>query len=156
VLPQMTIALRGTSGTLQPATAQLIGAISANASQPPTLLPDGTLHIFFNGATADALGAGLAPGNVAQVYGTGLAPSLTGSAPIPLQNQIAGTFMLIGGVQAPLFFVSQSPIAVQVPSELAPNRQYSAIVSANGALSLPITVDVVPLQPGMAANPDGS
>jgi len=156
VQPQMTIALQGTAGNLRPATAQLIGAINANSATPPTLLPNGTLHIFFNESTAQALGAGLAPGNVAQVYGTGLAPSLVGSSTVPLQNQIAGTLMLIGGIQAPIFFVSQSPIAVEVPAELSPNQQYSAIVSANGALSLPITISVVPLQPGMAANPDGS
>jgi uncharacterized protein (TIGR03437 family) len=154
--PQMTVALQGTAGTLRPATAQLTGAINANSSSPPTLLPNGTLHIFFNVSTAEALGAGLAPGNVAQVYGTGLAPSLIGSSTVPLQTQIDGTFMLIGGIQAPMFFVSQSPIAVQVPYELNANQQYSAVVSANGALSLPITISVVPLQPGMDANPDGS
>ena len=159
VQPQMTIALQGTAPSLQPATAQLIGAINGNSASPPTLLPNGTLHIDFNGPVAQSLGAGLAPGNVAQVYGTGLAPALTGSATVPLQTQINGTFMLIGGIQAPLFFVSQSPIAVQIPAELTPNQQYSAIVSANGALSLPITIDVVPVQPGVTAvnyDPNGT
>src|SRR5262249_55904708 len=134
VQPQMTIALQGNSGSLRPATAQLIGAINANTSAPPTLLPNGTLHIDFNGSVAQALGSGLAPGNVAQVYGTGLASSLAGSSSVPLQTQINGTFMLIGGIQAPLFFVSDSPLGVQIPVELAPNQQYSAVVSANGAL----------------------
>jgi uncharacterized protein (TIGR03437 family) len=71
-------------------------------------------------------------------------------------NNFSGTFMLIGGIQAPLYFVSPGQLDVQVPVELAPNQQYTAIVSANGALTLPVTLNVVPVQPGMAANPDGT
>jgi uncharacterized protein (TIGR03437 family) len=154
-VPSMSVTVNATSGTLQPAAAQFVGGVNPNASPAPTLVPNGALHIFFNVATAAALGGGLAPGNVAQVYGTGLASAALSPGVVPLVNQFNGTFMLVGPVQVPLFYVSGSQLDVQIPVELAPNR-YSAIVSANGALTLPETITLVPLQPGMAANPDGT
>jgi len=155
VVPSMTVTVNASSGTLQPAMAQFVGGVNPNTSPAPTLIPGGTLHIFFNVPTANALGGGLAPGNVAQVYGTGLASVAGSPNVVPLVNQFNGTFMLVGPVQVPLFYVSSGLINVQIPVELAPN-QYSAIVSANGALTLPETVTLVPLQPGMAAEPDGT
>jgi uncharacterized protein (TIGR03437 family) len=55
-----------------------------------------------------------------------------------------------------LYYVSPTLINVQVPFELAPNQQYAAIASVNGALTLPETIDVVPMQPGMSAFPNGT
>jgi uncharacterized protein (TIGR03437 family) len=156
VIPSMTVTMHAAGGTLVPATGQYAGAIEQNTSPAPTLIPGGTLHIFFNVPTADALGNGLAPGNVAQVFGTGMASTAQAPGVVPLLNSFSGTFMLIGGIQAPLYFVSPGQLDVQVPVELAPNQQYTAIVSANGALTLPVTLNVVPVQPGMAANPDGT
>src|SRR5262249_40852002 len=75
VFPQMTVTIRATSGNLTPAVQQFVGGVNQNNFPAPTLVPNGALHIFFNTAAAAALGAGLAPGNVAQVYGTGLASS---------------------------------------------------------------------------------
>lgn len=157
VFPEMSIVLNATSPTLAPVTQMLTGNVNTNPTPPPVLLPGGTLQIFFNGATAAALGNGLAPGNVAQVYGSGLGPtSIVGATSVPLPTQLDGTFMLVGGVQAPLYFVLNSPIAIQIPFELATNQQAAAIASVNGALSLPIMLNIVPVQPGIALNPDGS
>jgi len=157
VFPETTITLNATAGTLAPAVETLTGNVNANSAAPPVLLPDGTLHIFFDLSTADALGAGLAPGNVAQVYGSGLGPAMvTGATTVPLPPQLDGTFLLVGGIQAPLYYVFNDPIAVEIPFELAPNQQYAAVASVNGALSLPITLTIVPVQPGIALNPDGS
>jgi uncharacterized protein (TIGR03437 family) len=156
VIPSMTVTLNATSGALIPASQQVAGAVQANASPAPTLNPVGPLHIFFNVAEANALGNGLAPGNIAQVYGTGLASTAQSPGVVPLLNAFDGSFMLIGGIQVPLFYVSPGQFNIQVPFELTPNHQYIAIVSANGALTLPLTVNIVPVQPGMAANPDGS
>jgi uncharacterized protein (TIGR03437 family) len=156
VIPSMTVTMRAASGALLPATQQFAGAVESNTSPAPTLIPGGTLHIFFNVPTADALGNGLAPGNIAQVYGTGMASTAQSPGVVPLLNIFDGTFMLIGGVQVPLYYVSTGQLDIQVPFELAANRQYTAIVSANGALTLPETLNIVPVQPGMAANADGS
>lgn len=156
VSSSMTVTIRATSGTLTPALGMFVGGINPNASPAPTLIPNGTLHIFFDVPTANALGGGLAPGNVVQVYGTGMSAIAQSPGVVPLVNEFSGTFMLAGGVKLPLYYVSGGLIDAQIPTELTPNRQYSAIVSANGALTLPETVTLVPFQPGMAAFPDGT
>ena len=157
VLPETTIMLVGTAGTLASATQSLTGNVIANTGSPPSLVADGTLSIFFDGPTAAMVGAGLAPGSVAQVYGSNLGPSVIFGAPsVPLPMQLDGTFMLVGGIPAPLYFVLNNPIAIQIPFELSPNQQYAAIASVNGALSLPVTIPVVPVQPAIALNTDGT
>ena len=157
VFPSMTITLRASSGALPPLTQTFTGTVNPNSSTPPVLLPNGTLNIFFDGPTAAALGGGLAPGNVAQVSGSGLGPSSVVGAPtIPLPPNIDGTFMQVGQYQAPLYFISSSVMAVQIPFELTASQQYAAIASVNGALSLPITVTVVPVQPAIAVRPDAT
>jgi uncharacterized protein (TIGR03437 family) len=156
VVPSMTVTMHGASGALQPATVVFPGAVEQNMFAPPTLIPGGTLHIFFNLPTAEALGNGLAPGNVGQVFGTNMASVAQAPGVVPLLNQFSGTFMLIGAIQVPLYFVSPGQLDIQVPAELVSNQQYTAIVSANGALSLPELLNIVPEQPGVAANADGT
>ena len=155
VLPSMTITVRATSATLAQAVQQYAGAVNQNSSAPPALVPNGALHIFFNSTMAATLGSGLAPGNVAQVYGTALAPAASQTT-VPLPDNFGGTFMLIGSTQVPLFYVSDQLLNVEVPAELTPNKPYSLIVSSNGALSLPESIDVTPLQPGVAQFQDGT
>ena len=45
--------------------------------------------------------------------------------------------MIIGGVAAPLFYVSPEQINAQIPFELTAGNQYQLIVNANGALTTP-------------------
>ncbi len=157
VSSSMSITLRASVGTSPPPLTQLFtGSVNTNPTPPPVLLPNGTLDIFFTEANVAALGAGLAPGNVVQVYGSALGPSLEGAPGIPLPTTIDTTYMLVGQYQAPLYFISPSPLAAEIPVELTPNQQYSAIASVNNALSLPITVTVVPVQPGIAVRTDGT
>jgi uncharacterized protein (TIGR03437 family) len=148
VTPAMVVTLAAQAGTLQPATAQLTGGISQN--QAPTLAKNGTLHNI-----NPVVGGPLAPGTISQVYGSGLAGTTVSPGVLPLPTTFNGTFMLIGGISAPLYYLSDGQLDVQIPSELAPNQQYAAIVSANGALTLPDQIDVVPAVPGVVAYGDG-
>jgi uncharacterized protein (TIGR03437 family) len=75
---------------------------------------------------------------------------------IPLSTNLNNTQILIGGIAAPLFYVSPSQVVAQVPLELNPNNPYQLIASANGALTSPITIQLAPVTPGFAVNPDGS
>src|SRR5205085_2224370 len=84
ILPQMTVTIRATAPTFPQASAQFIGAVNQNPLPPPTLVPDGILHIFFDVPTVNQLGAGLAPGSVSQVYGTGLATAASSTGVVPL------------------------------------------------------------------------
>lgn len=156
VFPSMTITLSASAGALPTLTQLFTGTVNANPTPPPNLLPNGTLDIFFNVPTAEALGGGLAPGNVAQVYGSGLASSLMFGSTVPLPPAIAGTYLMVGQYQAPLYFISSTVMAVEIPFELTAPQQSAAVASVNGALSNVITVTVVPVQPGIAVRTDGT
>ncbi len=151
----VVITTRATAPCCGSVTGQLVGTITANPAAPPSLIPNGLLHIFFNVADATALGAGLAPGNVAQIYGAGFASTSSGTS-VPLPTQFNGTSMLVGSLSAPLFYVSGTMLDVQIPSELTANREYAAVVGLNGAFTLPQKLTVVPVQPGVAEYPDQS
>jgi uncharacterized protein (TIGR03437 family) len=140
---QTTIAFNATGGTLQPATAQLIGGISPNAA--PSLAPGSTVNAFYRTSGA------LAPGTVAEVYGSGLASQTAAAGSVPLPTTLNGTFALIGGVESPLFYTSDGQLDVQIPSELPSTQQYVIVVSANNAYTVPQMIDVVPAQPGVAS-----
>jgi uncharacterized protein (TIGR03437 family) len=54
----------------------------------------------------------------------------------------------------PLFFISGGQVNAQIPWEIEPG-QYSVIANVNGALSLPDTITVNPVQPAVVALADG-
>ena len=59
--------------------------------------------------------------------------------------------MLIGGIAAPLYYVSPWQINAQIPFELAPGKQYQVHVNAGGANSTPTTIQLLSAVPGVAA-----
>ncbi len=63
--------------------------------------------------------------------------------------------MIIGGVAAPLYFVSPGQINAQVPFELKSGMSYQVIVNANGALSTPNPIQLAGDAPGIAAFASG-
>lgn len=148
VTAQTVVTLRATAGTLLPATAQLTGAINTNSA--PVLFKNGTVNVF-NRVPAGAL----APGMIVEVYGSGLASATANPGVIPLLNTFNGTSIIVGPYQIPLYFLSDGQLDAQIAAELSPNQQYPILVNANGALTLPDTIDVVPVQLGIAAFPDG-
>jgi len=145
----MTVTALATAGALTPASSQLIGSVSPNSA--PVLFKNGTVN-----NSNPLKGAALAPGTVAQVYGSGLASMTASPGVVPLVTDFNGTSMLVGDANAPLYYLSDGQLNVQIPFELTPNRQYAVIVSANGALTLPDTIDVAPVSPGVNTLPDGT
>ena len=101
--------------------------------------------------------APLAPGAVAALYGSNLAPSLAvapGGKRLP--TQLNAVTVLIGGEEAPVYFTSNGQVNVQVPPGLQPDRDYQILVSTAGALTQPATLALAKAQPGVAALPDGT
>jgi uncharacterized protein (TIGR03437 family) len=90
-----------------------------------------------------------------QIYGTGLAAQTLAGTTIPLANSLAGTSVIIGGLQAPLYFVSPGQINALIPSELAPGPPYQLIVNNNGALSTPQSIQSTAVTPGVETLPSG-
>ncbi len=146
----MVVTLNAAAGTLQPATAKLYGGIAQNQTPPPTLAPGGTVSDF-NPVAA----AALSPGMIAQVYGSGLAVSPVSTLILPLPALFDNTFAQVGDYQAPLYFLSNEQLNVQIPAELTASQQLPMLLSVNNALTLPITLDIVPVAPGVLSAFDG-
>jgi uncharacterized protein (TIGR03437 family) len=141
---QVTIAATATAPGFAPVTALITGQVSANAA--PLLTPNGTLHVF-----APAVGASLGPGTIIQIYGSNLAAGITEASVVPLATTLNGTSVIVGGVEAPLYYVSPGQINAQLPFELAADKRYQMIINANGALSTPETIQLAAVAPGIAA-----
>jgi uncharacterized protein (TIGR03437 family) len=148
VTPQMVVTVHAEAGSLQPATAQLIGTINPNTA--PVLFKNGTVNVFNR-----VSGGALAPGTIVEVYGTGLASSTATPGMLPLPTIFNGTIIVMGGSQVPLYYLSDGQLDAEIAVDLPANQQHAVVVSANGALTLPDQIDVVPVQLGVAAYADG-
>jgi len=148
VTPQMVVTVHAESGSLQPATVQLIGTINPNTA--PVLFKNGTVNVFNR-----VSGGALAPGTIVEVYGTSLASGVATPGILPLPNIFNGTIVVVGGVQVPLYYLSDGQLDAEIAVDLPVNQQHAIVVSANGALTLPDQIDVVPVQLGVAAYTDG-
>jgi len=60
----------------------------------------------------------ISPGSLISIFGTNLAPATVQASEVPLPTMLSGTSVTIGGIQAPLYFVSATQINAQVPFEL--------------------------------------
>ena len=146
-IDQTNVTISALNSDFPEARATLIGSVKANSV--PTLARGGTVNPFNRQASGL-----LAPGTPVEVYGNALASVVEGTF-VPLPIQYKGSSVLIGPYDAPLYFVTPGQLNVQLPSELAPNRSYPIVVSSGGAISIPDTLDVVPIQPGVASFTDG-
>jgi uncharacterized protein (TIGR03437 family) len=148
VAAQVTVTTSAQAAGLLTGSAALTGSVLPGSA--PILAPGASLHIF------DALlGAGLAPGSIIQIYGTNLAAAAAGAGTLPLPTALGGTSVLIGGIAAPLYYVSPGQINAQIPFELAAGAAYQVEINAAGALSVPDVIELIPAAPGIAAFASG-
>ncbi len=145
--------------------AALCCATAAQAQSP--VVSDGGVA---NAASADR-GAGVAPGSMVSIFGTGLASGLARLDSVPLSTTIGDVSVTFNGVAAPLQFVSENVIAAQVPWEVLPDPTVSGtasiVVTRPGGPSQAVTVPIIPAAPAvyrvhpwttqaMALNADGT
>ena len=147
---QIAITVNATAPPLPSATTQIAGQVTPNAA--PLLNPNGTLNAF---AIAAEPGVPLAPGTIVQIYGSNLASHATSGGVIPLPTSINQTSVIIGGMIAPLYYVSPTQINAQIPFELTAGNPYQLIVNANNALSTPYPIQLVSDAPGIAQYASG-
>lgn len=146
----MSVTLNALSGGLQSGTSQLYGSIVPNLTPPPMIAPGGTLNNL-----NPVVGAPLAPGTIAQVFGSGLAPGAVSTGVLPLPTLFNKTFALVGASQAPLYFLSSGQINLQIPDGAAATQQLPIVVSVNNAVTLPQMLNIVPAAPGVLSALDG-
>jgi uncharacterized protein (TIGR03437 family) len=130
---------------------------------PPQLAPQITSGSAVNGASFTAVG-GLAPGSIFTIFGSNLAPDSVEVGGTPLPASLLSTSILIGGVAAPLFFISPSQINAQVPFEATPGNS-TLTVRVSGMFSAVVPLEIAAAAPGIflydgnravAQNQDGS
>lgn len=144
---QTNVTISASSGAFQTSTT-LVGSVTEN--RVPTLSRGGTIH------NLDPKPSGLlAPGLVAQIYGSGLAAISESTGTVPLSNNYKGTSVLVGPYEAPLYYVSPEQLVVQLPNELPPNQRYPVVIVRGSVVTVPDQIDVVAVQPGVAAFADG-
>ena len=139
---QVTVTATAMAPPLPVATTLVTGEVRTNVT--PVLTPNGALDVF-----DPSVGSSLAPGQVIQIYGTNLATQ-TATATVPLPPSLAGTTVFIGGMPAPLFYVSSTQIDAQIPIALNPGSQYQVIVEVNGSLSTPMPIQLGTIAPSLA------
>jgi uncharacterized protein (TIGR03437 family) len=147
VNPQLVVTLSASSGNLQPATRKLFGGIAQNLTPPPSLAAGGTLNNL-----NPVVGGALSPGVIAEVFGANLAASSSATGKLPLPTDFNNTFAQIGPFRAPLYFLSSGQLDVQLPSEINSNQQLPVVLSVNNALTLPVTLNIVPNTPGVLSD----
>src|SRR5581483_9412211 len=77
------------------------------------------------------------------LFGYNFTSSVPAGAPsLPLPNSIAGVSVTVGGVPAPLVYVSSGQINFQVPYEVAAGALANVVVTCNGIRSAPMPTSI--------------
>lgn len=145
----VSVTLRAAKAGFAPVSRTITGSVQANSGDPVVI------HYAIVNNLNPVLGASVAPGTVAAIYGFNLAAFTEQAQVVPLPRQLGGARVLIGGIEAPLFFSSPGQINVQIPSELAVVDYQSVVVVVNGRYSRPKEIRLTGVNPGVAAYSDG-
>ncbi|HEV3199946.1 MAG TPA: hypothetical protein VGZ73_18710, partial [Bryobacteraceae bacterium] len=94
------------------------------------------------------LGDVVSPGEIVSLFGAELAPATGTAAGYPLPEMLQGVSVTIGGVTAPLFYVSPAQINFQAPFEL-PVGAASIVVKRGSQSGVERPVRVIPFSPGI-------
>jgi uncharacterized protein (TIGR03437 family) len=129
---------RGISGV-----ARITGGVRG-AAPPPQLAAGGVL----NGASLRG-DAPLAPGGIVALFGSRLADATLPASSLPLQTQLAGVRISVGGQPMPLFFASDGQVNGLLPFELAPNTRHQLVVRRGSSLSVPEPIVVSEATPAV-------
>lgn len=97
--------------------------------------------------------AGLAPGQIATVFGTDLGPASGASLELTsagtLSSALAGTRILFNGQPAPLIFANATQVTAIVPYAIAGKAVATVEVERNGVKRPAVTFPIVAAQPGL-------
>jgi uncharacterized protein (TIGR03437 family) len=117
---------------------------------PVTLVIGASPAIRIDGVTnAASFQLAAAPGMMAAVFGSGLAPSERWPSGIPLPLQMNGVSATINGVAAPLLYVSPGQLNIQVPYEAGAGPAIVG-VDVNGQVAF-LEFAIAPSAPGIFA-----
>jgi adhesin/invasin len=95
-----------------------------------------------------------APGMVLAIFGSSLADKTWVASSVPLPVQVSGFSVTIGGLHAPLYYVSPGQLNVQIPYETPVNQPSILTVNNNGSTAT-TTLTVASAAPGLFTDGNG-
>ena len=145
-----------TFDALHPDFAQVQRSFTVATAAAP-----GDVSLPLLGADGVVEGAGftplrpLAPGGIISLFGARFAGGNNFATQLPLERELAGVSVRVGGQDAPLFFVGTEQINAQMPFEVNPGDSVPVAVSVGGLLTAPQNYLIAPVQPGLFELGDG-
>ncbi len=126
--------------------------VSADGVVGGFVLGPARLPVFTAGAVVNAASGapGLSPGGLASIYGANLAGGATLAGPYPWPDVLSGVRVVVGGLAAPLLYVSDGQINFLVP-ELLPVGPAGLAVTTPAGNSAAVNVAVNRVSPGIFA-----
>ena len=121
------------------ATAAAPGNVSL-----PTLFADGVVE----GAGFAPLRP-LAPGGIISLFGARFANENNLASELPLERELGGVSVRIGGQDAPLYFAGPGQINAQMPFEVSPGDSVPVAVRVGDLLTAPQNYLIAPTQPSI-------
>jgi uncharacterized protein (TIGR03437 family) len=147
----------GLSNGVYPAviTIQALSALPQVINVPVTFIVGASSDLKITSVSnAASAAAGLAPGTMALIGGTQLAPSTQAAQFFPLPYALAGVSATVNGISAPLYSAGPGQLKVQIPYEAGAGAAALA-VNNNGKIAyFPVTIK--PASPGIFTAADGS
>jgi uncharacterized protein (TIGR03437 family) len=124
-------------------------AFLSSVEAQPVVPANGVMNAASYGVL-QATGAGIAPGSIFVVFGSGLGPEMLLRSEYPLKTDLAGTSIRIGETPAFLLYSLATQVAAVAPSALVPGT-YPLTVTFNQRTSQPVPVRVVATDFGIFA-----
>ena len=126
-------------------TRQVTGGLGTSAMPP-------VLSAAVSGASF-AADSPLAPGSIISLFGQNLANGSAPAGSVPLGTTLAGATVVMAGNSLPLFYGSNGQINALVSAGINTNTSQQILVQRDNTLSIPISVDVAPAEPGVFGYP---
>ena len=149
-VPQSEAAeVTATFAALHPDFTQVQRSFTVSTAAPgdvslPVLFADGVVE----GAGFTPLRP-LAPGGIISLFGERFASGNHFPSKVPLERELGGVSVRVGGQDAPLFFVGPGQINAQMPFKVNPGDSVPVAVSVGGLLTAPQNYLIAPVQPGI-------
>ena len=117
------------------ACAQTLSGATAQPFQTSLTFP--VVQGVLNGIS---YGGNLAPGTWAAIFGSNLASGTTSAASVPLPTELDGVSVTIGGIAAPLNFISPGQINAIIPFEVPLSLVVPVVVTTSAGASTPFNI----------------
>lgn len=137
--------------SLQPVTLNAGQQVQVTANAVSPIAAAGTPVSRGTVVNAASFGKPLARGSLATVFGPNLSGTTASASNLPLPKLLGGVQVTVGGIEAPLVYVSPGQINFQIPFEAPAQGTVPVIVKSNGTTVLTINAALSEYAPGVFA-----